>query len=44
MAVQVIASDTNTQRLRIKEALLVKEWKPDLNVKEDLLQAHIMFD
>jgi hypothetical protein len=42
--VQVLSNDSNTQRLRIKEALLIKELKPSLNAKEDLLRTHILFE
>jgi predicted GIY-YIG superfamily endonuclease len=41
--VQVLSYDKNVQRLRIKEALFIKERKPSLNAKEDLLRTHLLF-
>jgi hypothetical protein len=39
----ILSMDSNTQRLRIKEALLIKQLNPSLNAKEDLLSTHILF-
>jgi hypothetical protein len=44
MCVRILANDINTQRLRIKEALLIKRRRPTLNTKDDLLGSHILFD
>ena len=44
LTVQVLASDRNTQMVRIKEAILIKEKKPTLNVKDDLFRSHILFE
>jgi hypothetical protein len=44
MSVSVLASDVNIQRMRVKEALLIKQIKPSLNTKDDLFGAHILFD
>jgi hypothetical protein len=44
LTVSVLSSDTNIQRMRIKEALLIKQLKPSLNAKEDLLRTHILFE
>jgi hypothetical protein len=43
LTVKVLAIDGNIQRMRIKEAMLIKERKPALNGKEDLFKAHILF-
>jgi hypothetical protein len=40
--VSVLATERNTQKLRITEALLVKEKQPTLNEKEDLFRQHIL--
>jgi hypothetical protein len=44
LCVQALSKDNNTQRMRIKEAILIKQLKPNLNGKEDLLRSHILFD
>jgi hypothetical protein len=44
LVLSVLARESNTQRMRIKEALLIKELKPSLNRKDDLLKSHILFD
>jgi hypothetical protein len=44
MVLSVLAKDNNTQRMRIKEALLIKELKPSLNKKDDLFKSHILFE
>jgi hypothetical protein len=44
LVVSVLDKDNNTQRLRIKEALLIKERKPSMNRKDDLFKSHIIFD
>jgi hypothetical protein len=41
--VKILETDANTQRIRIKEAMLIKELKPVLNGKEDLFRSHILF-
>ena len=43
LAVEVLAMDSNIQRMRIKEAILIKKRKPSLNGKEDILGSHILF-
>ena len=40
--VSVLAIERNIQKLRITEALLVKEKQPTLNEKEDLFRQHIL--
>ena len=44
LAVEILEKDTNIQRMRIKEAILIKKEKPILNAKEDLFKKHILFD
>jgi hypothetical protein len=43
LIVKVLAIDENIQRMRIKEAMLIKQLKPILNGKEDLFRSHILF-
>jgi hypothetical protein len=42
--VSILASDNNIQRMRLKEALIIKQAKPSLNTKDDVLGSHILFE
>jgi hypothetical protein len=44
ISIEVLQRENNLQRLRIKEALLIKERKPSMNGKDDLFKSHIMFE
>jgi hypothetical protein len=44
ISIEILQKDNNLQRLRIKEALLIKELKPTLNGKDDLFKTHILFE
>jgi hypothetical protein len=44
LTIKVLAVDENIQRMRIKEAILIKKLQPTLNGKEDLFKSHILFE
>jgi hypothetical protein len=44
LKVKLLDTDENIQRMRIKEAIIIKQQKPTLNVKDDLFRSHILFD
>jgi hypothetical protein len=44
LKIEVLTTDNNIQRMRIKEAVLIKEKKPSMNVKDDLFRSHILFE
>jgi predicted GIY-YIG superfamily endonuclease len=44
MCVSILANDNNIQRMRMKEAILIKQIKPSLNTKDDILGSHILFE
>jgi hypothetical protein len=43
LVVRVLTKDRNIQKMRIKEAILIKKMKPSMNVKDDLFKSHILF-
>jgi hypothetical protein len=44
LVVEVLQKENNIQRLRIKEAILIKQLKPSMNGKDDLFKTHILFE
>jgi hypothetical protein len=44
VTIRVLSHEHNVQRMRIKEAILIKQIKPTLNTKDDLFRSHILFE
>jgi hypothetical protein len=44
IGVQVQSTDNKIQRMRIKEALAIKKWRPNLNTRDNLFHEHILFE